>query len=172
MVAREEIPIRRPSGRRFVQRGQRLLLSSWPHKNVYCYPQRTIRPRRPRIDAAYDEIFRDWIVSLSRPSRSSPHSYPTSPPSLLPQPIFFLFLFLLFQLSTLFRLFSFPFLFFPFFFISWFIYNCTWNLYEKFLFLFMKVEMKNWIFILYLIFNWIFYSFRFRSRIFFTDKIK
>ena len=40
MVARKEIPIRRPSGRRFVQRGQRLLLSSWPHKNVYCYPQR------------------------------------------------------------------------------------------------------------------------------------
>lgn len=118
MVARKEIPIRRPSGRRFVQRGQRLLLSSWPHKNVYCYPQRTIRPRRPRIDAAHDEIFRDWIVSLSRPSRSSPHSYSTSLPSLLLQPIFFYSFYSFYSNYPTFFLFFFS---LSLFFISWLI---------------------------------------------------
>lgn len=68
-VAKSEFQSHWTSGRGFVHRGQRLLLSSRPPQKQSLLS--TIRANMVRIytymyiDAVYDEIFRDWIASLS-----------------------------------------------------------------------------------------------------------
>jgi len=71
-VAESEFQSHWTSGRGFVHRGQRLLLSSRPPQKQSLLSAIRTNMVRIYIDTVYDEIFRDWIASLSLSFEPSP----------------------------------------------------------------------------------------------------